>query len=326
MQATPQNMEERFHNWMSIMFRESSPNMDNISPGYILVPSSRSSSSPSEVSSVSASSVTDAAGLDRTSAGEIISSPYDLSANQDTGSGTPDAYRIARNVGIITANETRAPTQESSLGPHLSSAPVPLSEIVFDRKLFRVHRFFFERDSALFRDVIFRDLDKQSHNPVVDLSDCTAVDFERFLGILYPTSFNRHTARTLDEWTSILALSTNWSFDSIRILAIREILPLTSSVDQIVLAHKYGIKEWLLDAYREVCLRNEPLSVEEADRIGAKDTARVAIIREKRIGGKDTLKEMSMSAMVKTESGLEGKKANADGPSRSGTKHPGMRR
>ncbi|KZT27205.1 hypothetical protein NEOLEDRAFT_1034811, partial [Neolentinus lepideus HHB14362 ss-1] len=146
--------------------------------------------------------------------------------------------------------------------------------------LFRVHRFFFERDSAWFRERILDN--KQPHDGVIELSQCTGViDFERFLSILYPASFNEHTAKTLDEWTSILALSTQWGFDTIRLLAIRELFPLATAVDKIVLAHKYDVKEWLLDAYKEVCLRKDSLSVEEAKRIGAEDTARVAIVREK---------------------------------------------
>ncbi|EPQ53964.1 hypothetical protein GLOTRDRAFT_15187, partial [Gloeophyllum trabeum ATCC 11539] len=116
----------------------------------------------------------------------------------------------------------------------------------------------------------------------IKLTDCNALDFERFLGVLYPAAFHQYTASTLEEWTSILALATQWGFDSIRLLAIREVFPLASPLDRIVLAHKFDIKEWLLDAYREVCERQAPLSDEEAERIGAKDTARVARVRERR--------------------------------------------
>ncbi|EPQ53960.1 hypothetical protein GLOTRDRAFT_23935, partial [Gloeophyllum trabeum ATCC 11539] len=105
-------------------------------------------------------------------------------------------------------------------------------------------------------------------------------DFERFLGVLYPAAFHQHTATTLDEWTSILALSTQWGFDSIRLLAIKEVLPLASPIDKIVLGHKYDIQEWLPDAYHALCVRKDPLSDDEAERLGAKDTARVARIRE----------------------------------------------
>ncbi|KZT27201.1 hypothetical protein NEOLEDRAFT_1131230 [Neolentinus lepideus HHB14362 ss-1] len=150
-----------------------------------------------------------------------------------------------------------------------------------ERTLFRVHRFFFERDSALFRDQLLTHPEVRSGDSIVELKDCTALDFERFLGVLYPNAFNQHTATTLEEWSSILALSAQWGFESIRLLAIREVFPLASSIDRVALGLKYDIKDWLLDAYLDICLRRDPISDDEAERLGAKDVARVSRLREK---------------------------------------------
>ncbi|KZT27200.1 hypothetical protein NEOLEDRAFT_1131229 [Neolentinus lepideus HHB14362 ss-1] len=328
MQAAPQNIEEMFQQWMGManMFRDASMNMANVPSGYVFVPPTRAftqaSNPPSEVSSVSASPITMAGGIDAAAGGEnphtkLADEARPLSHRREGVNGLPVFNHEGSSPYVITIGPSRSPTpsiassdtsptavaqepvggsQSSSFAVPPPEIPAPLGEkheryyfdddkVTFrvDGKLFRVHRFFFERDSAVFRDVLLKDSDPQSRVGVVDLLDCTAIDFERFLDVLYPISFSRDTPKTLDEWTSILALSTQWGFNSIRTLATRELFPLASPIDKIVLAHKYDIKEWLLEAYKDVCLRKEPLSVEEAERIGVKDTARIASIRENRL-------------------------------------------
>lgn len=211
--------------------------------------------------------------------------------------------RVLRaSAGILTGNHRQQTSAGSQGGaPVVALPPYPDSTAPNGREheryyfkdgnvtflledvLFRVHRFFFERDSARFRDVILKDLNSDPRDVIVRLTDCTAVDFERFLGVLYPVAFHQHDATTMDEWRSILALSTQWGFESIRLLAIREVFSLASPIDKIVLGRQYDIRVWLPDAYEAVCLREDPLSDEEAERIGAKDTARVARLRERRM-------------------------------------------
>ena len=62
-------------------------------------------------------------------------------------------------------------------------------------------------------------------------------------------------------------------------LAIQELTPITSSVDKISLAKKFGLfgynlvpngnynRDWLLPALRELCGRNLPLRFEEARKL-----------------------------------------------------------
>ncbi|TFK50195.1 hypothetical protein OE88DRAFT_332780 [Heliocybe sulcata] len=150
-----------------------------------------------------------------------------------------------------------------------------------EETLFRVHRFFFERDSALFRDQLFMHPQEHLGQPVVELKDCTVLDFERFLGVLYPNDFDQHMATTLEEWTSILALATRWSFESIRRLAVGKVFPLASPIDKVVLGHKYEIADWLGGAYVDICVRQDPVSDDEAEQLGAKEVARISRVRER---------------------------------------------
>ena len=56
---------------------------------------------------------------------------------------------------------------------------------------------------------------------------------------------------------------------------------MTSAVDKIVLANDYKIKDWLLDAYDEVCARREPLTIEEGQRLGMDTVIKIANFRER---------------------------------------------
>jgi hypothetical protein len=91
------------------------------------------------------------------------------------------------------------------------------------------------------------------------------------------------TAR--DDWASVLHIASEFGFDSIRRLAIRNLFPLASPVDKIVFGHRYGISEWLLDAYVAVCTRLESITDEEGEALGIKDVVRISAIRENIVRG-----------------------------------------
>jgi hypothetical protein len=71
-----------------------------------------------------------------------------------------------------------------------------------------------------------------------------------------------------------------WGFDSIRALAIRELLPLASPVDRVVLSRQYDIDDWLPDALTALCQRADPLSAEEAEHMSKEDILRIFQARE----------------------------------------------
>jgi hypothetical protein len=98
--------------------------------------------------------------------------------------------------------------------------------------------------------------------------------------LILVSDFGQHTLTTLDEWTSVLHLASKWGFESMRSLALRELLPLASPVDKIVLGRKYGFDDWLTPAFVAVCARAEPLSLAEAKRMDIDDVARIYLARE----------------------------------------------
>jgi len=142
------------------------------------------------------------------------------------------------------------------------------------------------RHSAVFRDMfempptVGEAVEGTSDQNPIRLDGVSAVDFERLLSILYPPMIGEHTA-TLAEWISILQLATRWLFDDIRSLAIRELANFDiEPVQKVAIALQTDIPEWLHPSYVALCERHNPLSVEEARRLGVEVVAQLARARE----------------------------------------------
>ncbi|KDQ59056.1 hypothetical protein JAAARDRAFT_651278 [Jaapia argillacea MUCL 33604] len=148
--------------------------------------------------------------------------------------------------------------------------------ILVEDTLFKVHLSFLIRDSALFESALSQPKKGMNGFHIATLDGIKAVDFERFLGVIYPSRFDKNDASTFEEWSSILHLATKWGYESIRSLAIREIFPLCSPIDKIVLGREYDISDWLRDAYILVCERREPITLEEARRLGLEEVVKIS--------------------------------------------------
>ena len=73
---------------------------------------------------------------------------------------------------------------------------------------------------------------------------------------------------SLEEWISVLNLSSRLEFASIRDLAVNNIAPMASAIDKALLGKRHGVKPWVMDAYGELCTREKPVSIEEGRRLG----------------------------------------------------------
>ncbi|KDQ53598.1 hypothetical protein JAAARDRAFT_197399 [Jaapia argillacea MUCL 33604] len=145
--------------------------------------------------------------------------------------------------------------------------------------LFKVHSFFFQRDSEYFRTLLSQHSPSSESHPI-KLGGVSVVNFVTFLGVLYPIDFTKHTVATVDEWISVLALATKWSFTTLRSLAIRELFPLASPVDKIVVGRQYDIPEWLRDAYVAVCAPPNALTKKEGERLGLDEVIKISQLRQ----------------------------------------------
>ncbi|KAF7973585.1 hypothetical protein HWV62_14872 [Athelia sp. TMB] len=165
--------------------------------------------------------------------------------------------------------------------------------IVFlvEGSLYKIHRYFFARDSAHFRSIFgLKGVEGSDEYSPCILSDVNCADFDEFLAILYPTvictlspptsDFLHPTEKNIDQWTSILHLSAKWGFESIKFLAIDRLTAHAAPIDKIVLGRRYGIDDWLPGSYEAVCMRADPLTMEEGMKLGWEDAIRISTARQ----------------------------------------------
>ena len=168
-----------------------------------------------------------------------------------------------------------------------------------------MHRYFFTRDSAFFREKLPHppppgEFSKGSsdNNPLV-LEDVTIVDFERFLWVFYNPYVSLSSVRSclvlmhysrkyslydadVDEWTSILKLSHLWEFTGVKTLALRELERLEiPPLKKIIMYHSYAVdRDLLQEAYIALTVRPEPITIEEGRVLGLETALQLARARE----------------------------------------------
>jgi len=153
--------------------------------------------------------------------------------------------------------------------------------------IFRVHRFFFTRDSAFFRDKLPHpptpgEFSKGSsdNNPFI-LEDTLRVDFERFLWVFYNPKYSIYEA-DVEEWISILKLAHQWEFIEVKALALRELEELEiPALQKIITYHTHDIDRNLLQkAYTDLTIRDGPITIEEGRLLGLETALLLARARE----------------------------------------------
>jgi hypothetical protein len=164
-----------------------------------------------------------------------------------------------------------------------------------DDTLFRVNECMFDQGSEKAARLLARKAERP--DGVILLEDATATDFERFLSAVYCKYVERHghvmrvddlfprisddpPLSTEDDWASVLKLSHRFGFKSMHRLAAKHLLPLTSYIDRVVLAHAYEIDSWLPQAYMDVCELALLPSPADAHRLGFDVFIKIATARQ----------------------------------------------
>jgi len=156
-----------------------------------------------------------------------------------------------------------------------------------ENTLFRVHRYFFARDSAWFRDKLpyppppGETTKGSSDNLPLILEDISKIDFERFLWVFYNPKYSIYDA-SIDEWSSILKLAYTWDFIEVKELAIRGLESLgVPALQKVALYQTYDVDRNLLQAaYTALTVRDEPITIEEGRELGLETALQVARARE----------------------------------------------
>ncbi|KAF7972116.1 hypothetical protein HWV62_18828 [Athelia sp. TMB] len=151
-----------------------------------------------------------------------------------------------------------------------------LSVFRVENCLFKVHRFFLDRESANFPRGV------GSTAQPIDLDGVTRFEFKSLMNFFYHGMHNS-TTPSLPQWIALLSISTRFDMAKVRQRAISEITVLRGDidpVDQVVLAQKYHVPIWLSDAYFSLCARERPLAANEARKMEGDVPYLVAEARE----------------------------------------------
>ncbi|KAF9487516.1 hypothetical protein BDN71DRAFT_627856 [Pleurotus eryngii] len=160
--------------------------------------------------------------------------------------------------------------------------------LLADGELFRVHRYFFERESDKLRGKLAQPAspggkpEGTSDSNAIILSKVSAADLEKFLWIFYNPRYSLYDA-TFEEWSVILRLADLWGFFEVKALCVRQLESIDIDiVDRLVLYQKYKIDEkTLIPRYVELCARDELLTQDEGNRLGLATTLMICNLRER---------------------------------------------
>lgn len=152
--------------------------------------------------------------------------------------------------------------------------------LLVHKVLFRVHRYFFERESSAFTRILAQTDQGSSDSTAIKLYNVTPVEFATFLWVFYNPKYSYDA--TVDNWHCILRLAHLWGFPEVKNLAVRELQKLDlDTVDRIVLYRQYSIdEEVLVPLYSDLCSRDEPITRQEAVKLGVKSILHILDARE----------------------------------------------
>ncbi|EMD34251.1 hypothetical protein CERSUDRAFT_158602 [Gelatoporia subvermispora B] len=162
------------------------------------------------------------------------------------------------------------------------------TDVVFlvEGVLFKVHRRNFENDSEVFQTMFSLPIaegeiaDGSSDEHPLVLRGIKQDDFVQLLRVMFP-HYDSEDPLTLNQWISVLNLSTMWRFDRLRAIAIRKLSAmLDEPIQRIVLAQTYHVTEWLVPALNALARRAEPLQPADVEQIGVDYALKIAAVRE----------------------------------------------
>ncbi|GAW10130.1 hypothetical protein LENED_012365 [Lentinula edodes] len=135
-----------------------------------------------------------------------------------------------------------------------------------ENSLFKVHRYFFDRESPKFQDMLSRPPPTGQaaygslNNPVV--LDVTSEEFQQLLWVFYNPVYTYEEAK-LEDWACILSLACHYKFP------------------EISLYQEYKVDEDLLiPLYAQLCARDRTLSLLETHKLGYETAVMVFQARE----------------------------------------------
>ncbi|PCH36773.1 hypothetical protein WOLCODRAFT_28746 [Wolfiporia cocos MD-104 SS10] len=205
--------------------------------------------------------------------------------------------RSSTPIDVIQDIETRTSEQESPAADESKSARTRHStfymrdEMVVldvDGCLYRVHRHILEHTSDFLRRLVASYANEDgvsggTDDTAIPLPDIKPYQLDCLLHFLYHRVYDDNDDIPLADWATLLDVATRLGFSAVRARAIRALAvrrDALGAVETVALALAHGVPAWLASAYAALVRRPRPLDDTEADRLGARITARLAAARE----------------------------------------------
>jgi hypothetical protein len=78
----------------------------------------------------------------------------------------------------------------------------------------------------------------------------------------------------------VLKVATQWDFSSVRSLAVTKLSNLlVTSADRVEVGKEFDVQGWLGPAYMDLCIREEPLSLQDGQKLGIGDIIEIYRLR-----------------------------------------------
>ncbi|KAL5529508.1 hypothetical protein ACEPAG_5493 [Sanghuangporus baumii] len=209
-------------------------------------------------------------------------------AEPETEPGIPtenNNLNKASNTEIILTDNDSSPTTSGRKRDERFYYTLITFEV--ENVLFRVPRRPFEMESSVFKEMFELPSDGSSDGITdekpLTLSGITVDSFRTFLRVLFDPAHGLQSELDQDEWISVLQLSDMWSCDRLFDLAFSKLSILeVDPILKITLAKTYRLQAWLPPAYSRLVTRTDPLTLEEAEKLGMETTMKLTEVRESR--------------------------------------------
>ncbi|TRM62315.1 hypothetical protein BD626DRAFT_404035 [Schizophyllum amplum] len=159
--------------------------------------------------------------------------------------------------------------------------------LVVDRTRFRIHRYFYERESEFFRRILLAPASPgatrqgTSDENAIELDYVSSDEFAKFNWVFYNPKYSLYDKSSKD-WIIILRLAYRWGFPNVHGLAVRELDKLyVPDIERVSIYQDYAVdRRKLVPCYAAIAERAQPLSLDEGERLGLETVIMLAQARE----------------------------------------------
>ncbi|PPQ78589.1 hypothetical protein CVT25_010565 [Psilocybe cyanescens] len=152
---------------------------------------------------------------------------------------------------------------------------------------YRVHSYFFERDSDYFKHKLNAPAPPNAPRPgssdtnAIVIKNAGPTEFEKLLWVFYNPKYSLYEA-TSSEWITILKLACEYKFHEVKLLAIRGLEMGNLSIVKLIYVYElYEVdRSYLVPLYAVLCKREECPTEEETTILGIKTALLIFRLRE----------------------------------------------